>query len=232
MRTLGQRALSIAQQELELGVREHPAGSNTGPKVREYLAPCVRDVVTSIGETIIVETKRLNLVASAWCMAFASFCHAQALRSSERPAHGYRAGVLEAVADVRIGEGYTGRWLGIEDVRAGVSVPRQGDLAVYSRAIDGRSETSWWRHVSRIESWHGSHYFAIGGNELGRVRRAKHMVAHSRLLGFILYPDVRKDGRSKAAPSRPMLSDEERQDILASVAVSLDGILRDSIWRR
>ena len=232
MRSLGQRSLDIAQRELLLGVRERPPGSNNGPEIRKYLQPCVRDIVTQVGSTTTTRTVNLNLQSSNWCCAFACYCHANALRTGERPVHGYRAGVIELVADVKVGEGYTGRWLDVADVRSGKLVPTQGDLAVYTRAVQGRPDTAWWRHVNRVESWHVDHFIAIGGNELQKIRRSKVLVSNSRLLGFIAYPPMNVDGLTRTPSSRPMLSEDERQEILHQVAVSLDGILRNSIWRR
>lgn len=232
MRSLGQRALDVAQQELEQGVRERPLGSNDGPRIREYLDPCVRDVVTQLGDTTTVHTTRLNLGPTNWCMAFASHCQASALRSGERPAHGYRAAVVEAVADVQIGEGYAGRWLDIADVRAGKVVPSEGDLVVLTRAIASRKQTAWWRHVNRIESWHTDYYIGIGGNEHHKVRRAKHMVNNPRILGCIAYPPMRRDGSTRTPPTRPMLSESEREQILGQVALSIEGMLRSGIWQR
>src|SRR5690606_25221712 len=37
--TLGERALAVALREWCAGVREEPPGSNSGPRIREYLAP-------------------------------------------------------------------------------------------------------------------------------------------------------------------------------------------------
>ena len=54
-----EKALRIAIGEL--GVKEHPPGSNTGPRVREYQA------ATSLGGT-----------GWPWCMAFVCWCYKQA----------------------------------------------------------------------------------------------------------------------------------------------------------
>src|SRR5690606_34067006 len=39
--SLGMRALAFALREWCAGVREEPPGSNSGPRIRDYLAPCV-----------------------------------------------------------------------------------------------------------------------------------------------------------------------------------------------
>jgi hypothetical protein len=179
----------------------------------------------------VVQAK-LHLGPSNWCSALQSFVHERALRPGERPVHGYRAGVVELVADVQVGEDYCGRWLGIEDVRAGDGWPCVGDLAVYNRSVAGRPETSWWRHVNRIESIHDDMFVAIGGNERHKIRRGSYHFSNPKLMGFILYPPARPDGSTRNPVTRPMLSDREREQIMDQVALSLDGIIKRSLHKR
>ncbi len=222
--TLGERALAVARAELLAGVREHPFGSNTGPRVLEYLAPCRRHGTEQL----------LGLKASNWCMAFASWCMHQAMLDGELPAHGYRAGVVEAVADAVDPAGpWTGRWRPAALVRSGEWLPELGDLAIYDRSQAGKPETSWWRHVNRVSGITPSGYTAIGGNEGDRVNESAHRFDSTRLLGFIEYPCEPSRHRLREAIGEVVAyapSPQERERILALVGVTLDGIIRDSIW--
>jgi hypothetical protein len=136
---------------------------------------------------------------------------------------------VEAVADVQAGSGFSGSWLPVSDVRNGLAEPMSGDLAIYDRSVSHRPDTSWWRHVNRVETWYGDTYCAIGGNEQQKIRRAVHLVDNPKLLGFILYPAMRKDGSSQPPSARPMLSEQEKERLMNMVALSLDGILRSSV---
>lgn len=60
------KALAIAQKEL--GVKEQPPGSNSGPRIREYQA------ATSLGGT-----------GWPWCMAFVCWCFKQAGKPLQYP---------------------------------------------------------------------------------------------------------------------------------------------------
>jgi hypothetical protein len=171
----GPRALVLARAALTAGVREKPPGSNTGPDVRRYLAPCVR------------HGKRLGLTAGAWCAAFASWCVWEAaherLREDLRDlavlaeawdAHeyiesmsdapiGYRASVAELYRDAVA----TGAW---RDVQAG-EAPQVGDLLVMRRGI-GDPRTGGEGHVAIVDEESGlGGWWAIGGNEGDAVRR-------------------------------------------------------------
>lgn len=230
MTTLGQRAVEVARKELEAGVREKPPGSNTGDRIRQYLAPCVRR-----GSEI-----PLHLVASNWCMAFASWCHQQAILPTDKPAHGYRAGVVEAVSDAMDPDNqWFSEWHPVEEVVSGVWQFSVGDLAIYDRSQPGKPETSWWRHVNRVSglmtdaTGHKKHYVyvAIGGNEQDRVRETIYRISNPKLLGFIGYPkQIQQPKMIQAQSSRPMLSAREREQIENMVAMTIDGMLRDSIW--
>ena len=147
----------------------------------------------------------------------------KALHPAEHAPHGYRAGVTEAVADVRDHEGiWTGRWKPIELVRAGTFTPCPGDLAIYDRSDPANPLSSWWRHVNRVCEWRGDTFQTVGGNEADEVRLAVQRLDNPKLLGFIAYPHDTPE-------PRPMLTPEERSEMLSEVALSLDGILRDSI---
>lgn len=213
-KTLGERCLDVAMTQL--GVKEDPPRSNTGPKIREYLAPCVRG-----------EDTKLHLKASNWCMAFASWCMTEALRPTEKPPHGYRAGVVEAVADVMDPDGgWTGKWHYVEEVRDGNWCPKSGDLAIYDRSVVGRPETSWWRHVNRVVSFDVDEgtFVTVGGNERDKVRVSEESVLSDRLLGFISYP------QPKETVTKGLLSAEERAKIELLMHETTEGIIRDSVW--
>jgi len=214
-KTLGERCLDVAMSQL--GVKEQPPRSNSGPKVREYLAPCVR------GD----KNTKLGLTASNWCMAFASWCMKEAIRPTERAPHGYRAGVVEAVADVRDPhERWSGKWHSVTEVRSGNWTPNPGDLAIYDRSDPDRPETSWWRHVNRVIKYDDIEktFQTIGGNEGDEVRVSELSVDHKTLLGFIAYP------QPKEPQVKEMLSDDERREIMNLVLITIDGMLRESIW--
>lgn len=203
--SLGQRCVNWSRARL--GVREQPLGSNTGPEVRSYLAPCIRRDTGM----------HLNLKASNWCSAFACAALAAcAERDEERP-HGYRAAVVELVADAAD----TKTWRPVALARSGSWRPEVGDLAIYDRSDPAKPDTSWWRHVNRVSEWRDDGtYKAIGGNEAGDcVREAEHRLDNPRLLGFIEYPDA-------AHPSVVVsMSDDEREGLLAAVDVGLLGIV-------
>ena len=165
---LGQAALDVARAELAKGVREEPPGSNTGPEVRRYLAPCVRG------------GRSVGLSGGPWCAAFASWCtwsawwpgdeFAVALswpRSREgwgigpQPPIGYRAAVHELVEDASA----CGAWRAPE----AAETPRPGDLLVFGRA--GATPTrGGLGHVAICEAW-GAVKSCISGNDGDAVRR-------------------------------------------------------------
>jgi len=216
--TLGERCVEVAMAELKAKVKEEPLGSNTGKRIREYLYPCVR------GD----RNTRLGLTASNWCMAFASWCLFKAKRDDEVPPHGYRAGVVEAVADTRDPKArWSGQWVPIEQVRTGKWVPREGDLAVYDRSQRGRPSTSWWRHVNRVVKYEldTGMFLAVGGNEQQKVTLAQHTIASDRMLGFIAYP-----ASNVQAITREELTPEEKVQISHLVYLTIDGIIRESVW--
>src|SRR5690606_25151579 len=106
--SLGMRALAVALREWCAGVKEDPPGSNTGPRIRDYLAPCVRD------------GKLLRLTSGEWCAASASWCALHAKREGERLPHAYRAAGIELENDFKDAKA----WRPVADVRAGKYMPR------------------------------------------------------------------------------------------------------------
>lgn len=213
MATLGKRALDVAFEEL--GVSEDPPHSNTGERIRDYLEPCVR------GD----KNQPLGLTVSNWCMAFASWCMAHALKEGEVAPHCYRAGVVEAIADVRDPHArFSGVWRPVQEVRKKLWTPFEGDLAIWDRSVASRPETSWWRHVNRVVRFdpvEGA-FTTIGGNEMDQVRLASHNILEGKLLGFIAYP------QEQDKPEPKVLTPLERSELTSLVFRTIDGMLRDS----
>lgn len=210
--------MATAMAEYKAGVKEMPPGSNSGPRVIDYLSPCVR------GDRNL----RLGLTASNWCMGFASWCLFETLRPTDKaPPHGYRAGVIEAVADVKdVNAKWTGLWKPVAAVRSGLWFPQVGDLAIYDRSLPGRSDTSWWRHVNRVVKFDepSGEFVTIGGNERQKVNIDTQSIENVKLLGFIAYPQEAR------MPAKPMLTSAERVQIANMVFLSIDGMLRDSLY--
>lgn len=153
----GERCLAWSRFELDAGVKEDPPGSNSGPRIRDYLAPCVRD------------DKLLGLRAGNWCAAAACAAHrAAALPSDSVPP--YRASGAEMEADAKA----AGTWADADDVLAGEYTPKPGDIVTLPRGSE-----AWMRHVCRVVEWRAdkAQYTSIGGNEGDRwaysVRQAK-----------------------------------------------------------
>jgi lysozyme family protein len=179
---LASRAVRIAEQELATGVHEEPMGSNGGPRIRAYLADCVRDFPLPDGN---VEERRLGLTAANWCAAFASYCCKRAALPNEATPHGYRASVAELWKDaVRAGR-----------ARPATYAPNIGDLAVYSRS--GSDPTlGGIGHVGRVVSAPngGREYETIEGNHNDRVERVRHVLPDA--VGWIVYPGTDDTGET------------------------------------
>jgi len=208
-KSLGKRCVDVAMTQL--GVRENPPHSNSGVAIRQYLIHCVR------GDT----DKPLYLHASNWCMAFQSWCQMKALSDDEIPAHGYRAGVIEAIADCT-NDKYSGVWIPKSAAIRGDWEPEIGDLVIFDRST-GKPETSWWRHVSRISNVSGDVLETIGGNESDMVRISEHKINERKILGFIQYPRLVEDDVKFS------LTDDEKQRIINNVSISLQGIINESL---
>ena len=198
-------------------------GSNTSPRIVQYFEPCLR------GDTDI----RLNLKGGNWCSAFACYCMQQALKPGEKEPHGYRAGVVELVADVsRPDRLYSGTWHSVATARSGEFRPEPGDLAIYDRSIRDLPGTAWWRHVNRVVEHQGGTYLAIGGNETDAVRVARHDMEEPRLLGFISYPRVSiQDLKPVSQPPSQIFTETERQEIWNNVALFLDEMIRRKLYK-
>ena len=73
--TLAERALALRRPSSSWSPQV-PFGSNTGPRVREYLAGCERG------------GHKLGLTTANWCAAFVGWCDAQAARRTSRRPRG------------------------------------------------------------------------------------------------------------------------------------------------
>lgn len=164
---LGLRALRLAVAELDAGVCEVPPGSNTGPRIREYLAGCERD------------GRPVGLTAGDWCAAAASWCAYQAQRGGEVVPHRWRISVRELWADaVAVGAA----------VRAAPGVlPEPGDLAILARA-GGDPTRGGLGHVARVELVSGGEYVTIDGNGGVAWKRTRRRLDDPALRGWIRYP--------------------------------------------
>ncbi len=181
-RRLGLRALDVARELLEQGVRELP-GPGSEPLVSAMLHPArrggsaVAGILDATGALL-----RLTDDATAWCAAMASYCLALAIDRLD-PAdaaacpHGYRLSVAELVADARA----RGTWR----PRDGHE-PRPGDLAIWTRA-GGDPRRGGTGHVARVEVADRT-LVTIGGNEGDAVRRTEHRRDDPALVGWIAYP--------------------------------------------
>lgn len=168
--SLGLRALRVALQEWCAGVCEVPPGSNSGPRIREYLAGCVR---RRTGEA-------LELTASEWCAAAASWCVERAKRGDETAPHGWRAAGAEIETELK----ERGAWMAVEHVRTGLYRLRPGDLVILTRGT-----ASWQRHVCRLVAHKGDRIWTIGGNENNRWRLTPRRLSDADMLGFGAYPE-------------------------------------------
>jgi len=143
--TYGQRMIAWSRAEMDAGVAENPPGSNTGPRIRDYLAGCIR------------HERRLGLTAGQWCAAAASMAaHVAALHGDHVPT--WRASGLEMIQDAIA----SGRWYDLDDVLHGLYVPSIGDLCVLAPSA---GMPSWGRHVTRVVQWSPTGFRTIGGNE-------------------------------------------------------------------
>jgi hypothetical protein len=182
--TLGERAAILAIREMHAGVKEEPPGSNTSPRIREYLAPAHRN------------GKLLNLEAAEWCAAFACWCIFTALGPySDRGTDNRRDDEVMpfpySVSGVEIEEAAK-RNGAFWPARSGY-IPRRGDLAIYRRG-SGRPEDEWKRHVTMVldaPTDDGPDFTAIAGNESNTVAITKRKLTDTTLVGFVEMPCYR-----------------------------------------
>lgn len=165
--SLGERCVRFSLAELDAGVCELPHGSNTSPRIREYLAPCARRATGQM----------LGLTAAEWCAAAACFAQRECLLPGEAGAHGYFAAGFEIEQSAQS----VGTW---RAARSGYQ-PQRGDLAIFKRGA-----ALWMRHVCRVETVPDSSgaFRTIGGNEDSGWRLTPRHMTDSQLLGFVALP--------------------------------------------
>jgi hypothetical protein len=210
--SIGARAVEWSLHELSSGVHEEPPGSNAGPRIQEYLAPCVRD------------GKNLGLTSGNWCAASASAAAFACKLPGETVPHEYRAAGLDMEKDAKS----NGSWRAASDALRGAFSPAVGDLVILQRGSKTGSD-SWKRHVARVETPPDAEgrYRTIGGNEgAGEWHLSERRFVDPDLLGFIVYPRAR-DASSPVAippatpPGLPAGPVAQRLDIGAPGADSL-----------
>lgn len=160
--TVAERCVLWSLSEMAIGVREVPLGSNTGPRIRDYLAKCERN------------GKKVGLDAAEWCAAFASAAQQACGTSGE--AHQYRISGEEIEKDAKA----NGRWYTMEKH----ACPKVGDLCILKRGSE-----AWQRHVCRVVDFDTTTgaMVTIGGNEGGTIRLTKRNYNDPAVLGFVNY---------------------------------------------
>lgn len=169
-KTLGERCVEFSYAEMHADVKEEPLGSNTSPRIREYLDGGMRDGA------------KLGLTSGAWCAAAACFAMQSSLLPGEKPIHPWRVSGVEMMDDARDGL----KWRPKHLVGDGGWWPMAGDLVVLHRGTKG----SWTRHVARVVTPpdNTGAYLTIGGNEADRWGITSRTLNDSSLYGFIEYP--------------------------------------------
>lgn len=145
--TLGVRLIAWMRAEAARGVREDPPGSNTSPRIREYLSACRRRGTE----------QPLGITAGAWCAAMVS-CGLREVARGGEPYPAPRAAGVELRDDAR----ENGTW-----VDPSVK-PEPGWIAILHR--DG---PAWASHTCVVLEAREDGYRTIGGNEGDRIRETE-----------------------------------------------------------
>jgi hypothetical protein len=209
-KSLGERALYFSLSEKAKNVREQPDGSNGGPEIKEYFKNVTRNIKGK-------ETK-LGLTSGNWCSVSACFAMEKSLLKDEKMPHGYRAGVVELIQDSM----KLGSWKSAEDIRNKKYTMQKGDLAIFDRSVPGKSNTSWWRHVARVETEtreDGKSFRTLGGNEKNCYQLTERDITSSKFIGCVAYPQDVYD-----------VSNEPSADITAELEIAYPASAVDEGW--
>lgn len=169
--TLGERCLAWCLREAEL--HRQPSAE----RIAWYHAVAVRN------------GKPLGIRAGNHCASAQSRGLVECILPGEVKPHEPRAAAIELASDAMA----CGRFRSIKEARAGVWLPRPGDLAIYDRSRPGLPHTAWQRHVDRVIriSRDRSRFENVGANEVNGAWRIEWTTFdHERLLGFIEYPGI------------------------------------------
>ena len=190
-KSLGERALYFSLSEKTKNVKEVPNGSNTSPEIKEYFKHATRIVKG--------QEKKLGLSAGNWCAVSSCYATKQALLKDEKMPHGYRAGVVELIQDSM----KLGNWKSAKDIRDKKYIMQRGDLAIFDRSVPGKPNTSWWRHVARVETVvqkDNKTFRTLGGNEKNCYQFTERDITTKKFIGCIAYPQVIYDISNEPAP--------------------------------
>ena len=165
-------------------VVEVPANSNTGPRIRDYLAPALRRVAG--GPDV-----PLHLTVANWCVAIQCAAARACAKPGEVIPHSYRVSGIELEQDAQ--EKYTDGsswWVPIEAAQSGAWKVQVGALALLERDDPKVRGDEWQRHLVRVsKAGPGSRILTLGGNE-GNTFDADPSGVRRRILGFVAYPDA------------------------------------------
>jgi len=209
LRSRGDRAVEWALTKL--GTKEEPPGSNTGPEIKAWLAPCERDVDND------GDMDNLGLKAAEWCSAFACAADRAVQLAHELPSHPYFAAGLDfqkwAIAN--------DRWRSKDRILAG-DLPRKGELAILKRG-----SLDWQRHVCRVELVNmDMSYLAVGGNEGNTVKETLRRFTDADFLGTVII-DV---SEPLVVPVKPEEKQVDLDLVRALQAKALDEIARGLVF--
>ena len=177
--SIAERAVlwSLAQQALGPIETE---GHNAGPLIAAYHSGAMRRDDKG-------QEKPLGITSGNWCASGLSYAERQVLLPGEQPVLPWRASGVELLRDAE----ERGRWRPVAAVRAGVWLPRRGDVAIFVRPAAADPKLEWRRHVGRVSRAPDTagRYQTIDANhgEQWGVRERK--LTDGALLGFVQYPD-------------------------------------------
>jgi hypothetical protein len=173
MKTLGERCVEFAENEMKNVVQEDKPKSYTSPRIKEYFSICTRKING-------VE-KPIGITSGNWCAAGVSFCLFSSLQDGDVKPHSFRVGVLEIEIELKLNGLWRQKDIGY--------VPNVGDVVIFDRSQKNKPETSWWRHIGFVFSdFKNNKFKVISGNSGGKWRISEHSIDQATLMGFGKYP--------------------------------------------